>query len=132
LTAPNYVTDKIRGYDYTEDATPYSSLFRPKTPVPFTYLDEINLGGNNEMPSSTCIFYKWYTEVTGSQPSQYTVAFWAALDILEKVLYAAATTCSDIGSEGITREEIYKLLTVAQCSTPFGRVSFDSNRINFN
>jgi len=31
-----YVNDKLRGSDYTEDSTPYSSVFRPTTTADFT------------------------------------------------------------------------------------------------
>ena len=36
VTAGQFSNEKLRGSDYTEDATPYSSTFRPKTPINYT------------------------------------------------------------------------------------------------
>jgi hypothetical protein len=36
VSGPTFYNVKIRGFDYVEDSTPYSSLFRPVTPIPFT------------------------------------------------------------------------------------------------
>jgi len=36
VSAGQFVSEKLRGSEYTEDATPYSSLFRPKTPANYT------------------------------------------------------------------------------------------------
>jgi len=36
VSAGQFVSEKLLGSEYTEDATPYSSLFRPDTPVNYT------------------------------------------------------------------------------------------------
>ena len=45
--------------DYTEDATPYASHFRPHTPV-LTVTDALNMGSISTSPSSTKLFFDWY------------------------------------------------------------------------
>jgi hypothetical protein len=44
VTGPNYVNDKVKGFDFVEDDTAFSSMFRPVTPVPFTGQDKLLLG----------------------------------------------------------------------------------------
>lgn len=94
VSGPSYTNVQIKGFDYVEDATPFSSLFRPVTPIPFTAIDYNIIGTTEDMPSSATLFGKWYFNQTGQQPSYYTVSLWGAFDVLEKVLYLATQQTS--------------------------------------
>jgi hypothetical protein len=58
------------------------------------------------------------------------VMVWAAFDILEKALYLTALQPKMQGATFITPADAFLILSVVHCSTPFGLVSFDANRIN--
>jgi hypothetical protein len=128
VSGPTVVNNKIKGFDYTEDAAMYSSLFRPITPLPLTGLDQLQVGQTASMPSSSTLFARWYFNETGSQPSYYTVAVWAAFDVLEKVLWTASSDLDQ--GKAVNSYDVYVLLTVVNCRTPFGLIGFDVNGIN--
>jgi hypothetical protein len=130
FSGPTFTNVKIRGFDYVEDSTPYSSLFRPVTPVPFTSHDYNIIGTTKEMPSSATLFGDWYFSQTGMQPSYYTVSLWAAFDVLEKVLYMACYDPHVMSRGTVTPQHVNLLLSFVECNTPFGSVSFDADRVN--
>lgn len=51
--------NELIGFDYTEDATPYSSYFRPVTSSDYNGLDQLNMGDSLEFPSSALLFAEW-------------------------------------------------------------------------
>lgn len=88
VSEPNFINQKIFGYEYTEDDTPYSSKFRPYLPSNFSSIDQANVGRIASIPPSTFLFYVWFTEKFGVPPRYPSVMVWAAFDVLEKVSYA--------------------------------------------
>lgn len=109
----------------------HSSKFRPVTPIPFTGADQLQVGLTETFPSSTALFSEWYANVSGlGQPGYYKVSVWAAFDVLEKSLYTAVTSNHVPPGGRVSCLDVVEVLKVVSCSTPLGRVAFDSNRIN--
>jgi hypothetical protein len=130
VSAPNYVNKKIIGFEYTEDDYPFSNKFRPKVPANLTAGIQMSVGDTVAIPSSTFLFYVWFNKKYGHTPTYPTVMVWAAFDVLEKALYTAAMQPKMQGEPFLTPADAFALLTIGHCTTPFGLVSFDANRIN--
>lgn len=129
VSSGEFVSDKLRGPDYTEDDEPYSSTFRPKTSANFSVTDQLNMGWTAEFQSSTKLFMQWYRSVTNNTASYQTVASWAAFDVLEAALYRTAIDAQH-GSDGFTPYKLLSALKSSQSATPFGRVIFESQHVN--
>jgi hypothetical protein len=130
VSAPNYVNKKIVGFLYTEDDYPFSNKFRPSIPANLTAGIQMSVGDIPAIPSSTYLFYAWFSEKFGYTPTYPTVMVWAAFDVLEKSLYIAAMQPKMQGETFISAVDCFALLLLGHCSTPFGLVAFDANRIN--
>ena len=130
VTGASFVNPKITGFQYTEDATVYSSMFRPVTSVTFNGFDQMNLGVTPDLPSSTQLFFSWFYNLKGYNPSYATTFSWAALDILEKSLYLAWTNPIVKAQENLSPMELYSIMKGVGCLTPVGAVMFDVNGIN--
>ena len=130
VTGANFVNPKITGFQYTEDATVYSSMFRPVTSPTFNGFDQMNLGVTTDLPSSTQLFFSWFYNLKGYNPSYATTFSWAALDILEKSLYLAWSNPIIKAQGYITPIELYGMMKGMGCLTPVGAVMFDANGIN--
>jgi hypothetical protein len=50
----------------------------------------MRVGGGPDIPSSTYLFYSFFSQTFNYTPTYPTVMVWAAFDVLEKVLYVAA------------------------------------------
>ena len=93
-------------------------------------IDELNLGSTAAYPSSTKLFFEWFRRLTNSTASIQTVGVWGAFDVLEAALYRAAQSKAVTADGVISPAEILSQLTESQVITPYGRVVFDSNRVN--
>lgn len=120
---------KLKGSDYTQANTPYSSQFRPSAPVT-SVIDEMNTGYTPNRPSSNEIYQKWYQQTYGVQVSPGVVKFQGLLDFVEAAVYlagqyrdAAAT------SPFLLPAEVFGKSIGLSIPTPYGRYSFDENRI---
>ena len=124
-----------QGVDYTEDATPYASHFRPDTPV-LTVTDALNMGSIATSPSSTKLFFDWYRKETNNSVSYQTLLSWAAFDLLEAAMYqstelkANSTIHQGKYTNQMNPDDVMVNLRSSQVSSPIGRVVFDANRIN--
>lgn len=134
-----YFNAKLTGLDYTEDATPYSSVFRQKTPANFTVIDQLTLGQSTHSPPSIQLFMKWYATTSTSSASYIgTLCNWAAFDVLEAALYKATSECNLLEKQQpnlIITDEILvtmvnNMLGNSQVPTPIGRIVFDVNGVN--
>eukprot|EP00596_Hydrurales_sp_CCMP1899_P000224 CAMPEP_0119053544 /NCGR_PEP_ID=MMETSP1177-20130426/74495_1 /TAXON_ID=2985 /ORGANISM="Ochromonas sp, Strain CCMP1899" /LENGTH=1024 /DNA_ID=CAMNT_0007033523 /DNA_START=272 /DNA_END=3346 /DNA_ORIENTATION=- len=130
VSAPNYVNNMIVGFEYTEDDYPFSNMFRPDVPENLTAGIQMGVGDTIAIPSSTYLFYTWFSTKYGYTPTYTTVMVWAAFDVLEKALYIAALTPQSQATSFVSPLDAFVLLSVGHCSTPFGLISFDANRIN--
>ena len=128
VSAPQFVNEKLRGQEYTEDFTPYASHFRPNSTIK-TVTDLMNLGATEDSPSSTKLFFDWYRSETHSTATYQTVMSWAAIDLLESALYRACAITSTKDMR-IRSKDVMDMLRSAQASTPIGRVSFDGSNVN--
>jgi len=128
VSAPQFVNEKLRGQEYTEDFTPYASHFRPNTTIK-TVTDLMNLGATEDSPSSTKLFFDWYRSETHSTATYQTVMAWAAIDLLESALYRACAITAPMATH-IASIDVMDMLRSAQASTPIGRVSFDGSNVN--
>ena len=126
-SAPQFVNEKLRGQEYTEDFTPYASHFRPSTEIK-TVTDLINLGATKASPSSTKLFFDWYHSVTNHTATYQTVMSWAAVDLLESALYRACAIATS--KPYLAATDVLEMLRSSQASTPAGRVSFDGSNVN--
>jgi hypothetical protein len=129
VSAPQFVNEKLRGQEYTEDFTPYASHFRPKTVIK-TVNDLLNVGSTKTSPSSTALFFEWYRSVTNNTATYQTVMSWAGIDLLESAMYRACNDPHSIASQTITSKDVMQMLKSSQASTPVGRVAFDGSNIN--
>jgi hypothetical protein len=57
------VNEKILGYEYTEENTPYSSMFRTQLPVGFTSIDKANVGTYKHILLYTYIVIHMYINI---------------------------------------------------------------------
>jgi hypothetical protein len=130
VSAPNYLNKKIVGFLYTEDDYPFSNKFRPSTPANLTATIQMSVGDIATIPSSTYLFYNWFNKKFNYTPTYPTVMVWAAFDVLEKSLYIAAMQPKIQEESFISPADCFTLLLQGHCSTPFGLVAFDANRIN--
>lgn len=130
MSAPNFVNKKMVGFEYTEDDYPFSSKFRPLVPANLTSKIQMRVGEVPSIPSSTNLFYNFFSETFNFVPSYSTVMVWAAFDVLEKVLYVSAMKPETQRANVITPRDAFALLSLVQCATPIGIVYFDANRIN--
>lgn len=130
VTAPSYLDKKVVGFLYTEDDHPYSNKFRPSVPANLTVNIQMRVGEVAATPSSTYLFYEWFGIKFGHSPTYRTVIVWAAFDFLEKALYTAAIQPKMLKETFISPVDCFALLRLGHCSTPYGMVAFDANRIN--
>jgi hypothetical protein len=124
----SYVNNKIKGFKYTEGATPYASHFRPDTPANFDEIMQMNLGKTDEFPTSTKIFYDAFYKYAGYQPGIYETMKYAAYDILEAAIYQAFDDPRTGGV--ITASDVYHRLKINNAKTPLGLVGFDADQIS--
>jgi len=135
VTGGNYVSEKIKGFQYTEDGSLYSSMFRPSTPSNYNGFNQMELGLTLAYPSSTSIFFNWYNNLRGYYPSYPTAFCWAAFDIMEKAMYLVGMDSQNGGKDGlligsISPMDVFHKLQGLGTLTPVGLVQFDVNRIN--
>ena len=124
----SYVNEKIQGFKYIEDATPYASHFRPSTPLDFDEIMQLNLGKTSEFPTSTKLFYDAFFDRFGTNPSSSHIIKYAAYDILEAAIYQSF---EDPRTEGnITASDVYQRLRINKVTTPLGLVGFDNDQIS--
>jgi hypothetical protein len=126
---PVFGNPSQKGSAYTEDAAPYSSLFRKS--IPTTVAEEVLAGSNiRDNPSSSLLFYNFTLNELGQAPTSFMYTIWATFDVVEQAIYKASTTNSVRVNGEISGQDVFGFLRASQASTPDGRVVFNANRIN--
>eukprot|EP01042_Synura_sphagnicola_P010458 gene10458-13419_t len=122
---------KMRGgLTYTEDATPYSSHFRPANSFNLTALEELNVGWLDKYPSSMQLFFNWYATVADYPPIDEEFALWAIFDMIESAAYRAAVAPGGRTEEYLDPAAVMAMLRGAQVTGTFGLVRFNEKRLN--
>jgi len=120
---------KVKGSDYTEGNTPYSSLWRTKKSIN-NVNEDLNFGSTSDAPSSTTLINEWYQSVRNTNIGRWQLSLWATFDVIEAGAYLAAVTSKDISNGEVTATGMYRALQKMHVNTPLGPVRFDENGDN--